>query len=150
MGVAENVNLLVLDRFKVAGLISPVREKRNAVRWIKECRIKAPSVSAMCANLSGGNQQKTVIAKWLSSQVQFLVLAHPTRGVDVGAKEDIYRLIRKLTQDGIGMIIMCDTIEEDIGLCNRMLIMKDGRLVREISCPRFKKPSPTEIIGSIV
>jgi ribose transport system ATP-binding protein len=150
MSVAENVNLLVLDRFKVAGLISPAREKTNALRWMEECRIKSPSLSTMCANLSGGNQQKTVIAKWLSSQIQFLVLDHPTRGVDVGAKEEIYRLIRRLTHDGIGMIIMCDTLEEDIGLCNRMLIMKDGSLVREIRCPRFKKPSPSEIIGSIV
>jgi len=150
MTVAENVNLLVLDRFKVAGLISPSREKRNAMHWIEECRIKSPSSWTMCANLSGGNQQKTVIAKWLSSQIEFLVLDHPTRGVDVGARDEIYRLIRKLTHDGIAMIIMCDTLEEDIGLCSRMLIMKDGRLVREISCPRFKKPSPSEIIGSIV
>ena len=150
MTVAENVNLLVLDRFKVAGLISPAREKRNALHWIEACRIKSPSSSTMCANLSGGNQQKAVIAKWLSSQIEFLVLDHPTRGVDVGAKEEIYRLIRKLTHDGIGMIIMCDTLEEDIGLCSRMLIMKDGRLVREIRCPRFKKPSPSEIIDSIV
>jgi ribose transport system ATP-binding protein len=150
MTVAENVNLLVLDRFKVAGLISPARENRNAVHWIEECRIKSPSSSTMCANLSGGNQQKTVIAKWLSSQIQFLVLDHPTRGVDVGARDEIYRLIRRLTRDGIGMIIMCDTLEEDIGLCSRMLIMKDGRLVREINCPRFKKPSPSDIISSIV
>jgi ribose transport system ATP-binding protein len=150
MTVAENVNLLVLDRFKVAGLISPAREKRNAVHWIEECRIKSPSSSTMCANLSGGNQQKTVIAKWLSSRIQFLVLDHPTRGVDVGARDEIYRLIRRLTRDGIGMIIMCDTLEEDIGLCSRMLIMKDGRLVREITCPRFKKPSPSDIISSIV
>ena len=83
----------------------------------------------MCANLSGGNQQKTVIAKWLSSQIALLVLDHPTRGVDVGAKEEIYKLIRNLARDGISMIIMCDTLEEDIGLCNRMLIMRDGRLV---------------------
>jgi len=150
MSVAENVNLLVLDRMKIAGLISPAREKRNAVHWIGKCRIKSPSASTMCANLSGGNQQKTVIAKWLSSQIQFLILDHPTRGVDVGAKEEIYRLIRKLTREGIGMIIMCDTLEEDIGLGNRMLIMKDGRLVRDISCVRFKKPSPSEIIDSIV
>jgi ribose transport system ATP-binding protein len=150
MTVAENVNLLVLDRLKVAGFISPAREKRNAMRWIGECRIKAPSSSTMCANLSGGNQQKTVIAKWLSSQIQLLVLDHPTRGVDVGAKEEIYKLIRKLAQDGIGMIIMCDTLEEDIGLSNRMLILKDGRLVSEISCPPYKKPSPRDIIDLIV
>jgi len=150
MTVAENVNLLVLDRLKVAGFISPAREKRNAVRWMEDCRIKSPSSSTMCANLSGGNQQKTVIAKWLSSQIQFLVLDHPTRGVDVGAKEEIYRLIRKLANDGIGMIIMCDTLEEDIGLCSRMLIMRDGRLVGQMTCPPGKKPSPSEIIGLIV
>jgi ribose transport system ATP-binding protein len=150
MTVAENVNLLVLDRLKVAGFISPAREKKNAVRWMEECRIKSPSASTMCANLSGGNQQKTVIAKWLSSQIQFLVLDHPTRGVDVGAKEEIYRLIRKLADDGIGMIIMCDTLEEDIGLCTRMLIMRDGRLVGEVTCPPYQKPSPSDIIGLIV
>jgi ribose transport system ATP-binding protein len=150
MTVAENVNLLVLDRLKTAGLVNPIREKKNAEHWIKECRIKAPSASTLCANLSGGNQQKTVIAKWLTSQVRFLVLDHPTRGVDVGAKEEIYRLIRQLATDGIGMIIMCDTLEEDIGLCSRMLIMRDGRLVREIDCPPLGKPGPSEIIGSMV
>jgi ribose transport system ATP-binding protein len=150
MTVADNLNLLVLDRLKTAKLMSPIREKRNALDWIKECRIKTPSPATLCANLSGGNQQKVVIAKWLTSQVRFLVLDHPTRGVDVGAKEEIYRLIRKLASDGVGMIVMCDTLEEDIGLCSRMLIMKDGRLVREIACPPFQKPSPSEIIGSIV
>jgi len=150
MTVAENVNLLVLNRLKSAGLISPAREKRNALRWIEECRIKTPSAGILCANLSGGNQQKTVIAKWLSSQVKLLVLDHPTRGVDVGAKDDIYKLIRKLAQDGIGMVVMCDTLEEDIGLCNRMLVMKDGRLVGEVPCPPRKKPGPRDIIGLIV
>ncbi len=150
MTVAENVNLLVLDRLKVAGLVSPALEKKNAHRLIRDCRIKTPSSATMCANLSGGNQQKTVIAKWLSSKIQLLVLDHPTRGVDVGAKEEIYKLIRKLARDGISMIIMCDTLEEDIGLSNRMLIMKDGRLVSEMSCPRTNKPTPSKIIALIV
>jgi ribose transport system ATP-binding protein len=150
MTVAENVNLLVLNRLKTGGLISPAQEKSNALRWIEECRIKTPSAGTLCANLSGGNQQKTVIAKWLSSRVKLLILDHPTRGVDVGAKDDIYKLIRRLAQDGIGMVIMCDTLEEDIGLCNRMLVMKDGRLVGEVPCPPRKKPSPQDIIGLIV
>jgi ribose transport system ATP-binding protein len=150
MSVAENVNLLVLKRLKVASFISPSRERKNAKHWIEECLIKTPSVTTMCANLSGGNQQKTVIAKWLSSRVRFLVLDHPTRGVDVGAKEEIYKLIRDLAKDGIGMMIMCDTLEEDIGLSNRMLIMKDGRLVKEVDCPPNKKPTPGDIIDFIV
>ena len=150
MSVADNVNLLVLDRLKVAGLLSPGREKRNAIRLIDDCRIKTPASSAMCSNLSGGNQQKVVIAKWLSSKIRLLVLDHPTRGVDVGAKEEIYKLIRKLASGGISMIIMCDTLEEDVGLCNRMLVMKDGRLVGELDCPREKKPGPADLIALIV
>jgi ribose transport system ATP-binding protein len=150
MTVTENINLLVLKRLKVTGFISPLLERKNAKHWIEECLIKTPSITTMCANLSGGNQQKTVIAKWLSSSVRLLVLDHPTRGVDVGAKEEIYKLIRKLAQDGIGMVIMCDTLEEDIGLSNRMLIMKDGRLVREVDCPPNKKPTPGDIIDFIV
>ena len=150
MSVAENVNLLVLDRLKSGFLVNPARERRNATQWIEECRIKTPSAGTLCANLSGGNQQKTVIAKWLSSRVKLLVLDHPTRGVDVGAKDDIYRLIRRLARQGIGMLVMCDTLEEDLGLSNRMLVMKDGRLVGELSCPPKRKPSPKDVIGLIV
>jgi ribose transport system ATP-binding protein len=150
MSVAENVNLLVLNRLKTAGFLSPAREKSNADHWISECQIKTPSIGTLCANLSGGNQQKTVISKWLSSRVRLLILDHPTRGVDVGAKDEIYKLIRKLAREGIGMLIMCDTLEEDIGLANRMLIMKDGRLVKEIASPPGQKPTPQEIIGLIV
>lgn len=150
MTVSDNVNLLVLDRLKSLGLLSPFREKNNALKWAKECRVKTPSVASACATLSGGNQQKVVIAKWLSSDVRVLVLDHPTRGVDVGAKDEIYGLIRNLARSGIGMLVMCDTLEEDIGLSNRILIMKDGRLVNEIDCPSERKPSPGEIIDSIV
>jgi ribose transport system ATP-binding protein len=81
----------------------------------------------------------------------FPAIAHScSRGVDVGAKEEIYKLIRGLARDGISMIIMCDPLEKDIGLCNRMLIMKDGRLTSEMSCPRDKKPNPSHIIALIV
>ncbi len=150
LSVAENVNLLVLNRLKTAGFLSPAREKSNAQHWISECQIKTPSIGTLCANLSGGNQQKTVISKWLSSRVRLLILDHPTRGVDVGAKDEMYKLIRKLAREGIGMLIMCDTLEEDIGLASRMLVMKDGRLVKEIAGAARQKPTPQEIISLIV
>ena len=150
MSVAENVNLLVLNSLKTAGFLSPAREKKNAQHWIAECQIKTPSLGTLCANLSGGNQQKTVISKWLSSRVRLLILDHPTRGVDVGAKDELYKIIRRLAKEGIGMLMMCDTLEEDIGLANRMLIMKDGRLVKEIASSPQQKPSPQDIISLIV
>jgi len=150
MSVSENINLLVLERLRVAGFIAPRLEQKNARTWIESCRIKTPSARSLCGTLSGGNQQKTVIAKWLTSRVQALVLDHPTRGVDVGAKDEIYRILRRLAQEGVAMLIMCDTLEEDIGLSNRMLIMKDGRLVKEVDCAPEHKPTPREIIQHIV
>ena len=150
MSVAENVNLLVLKRLSFLGFMSPRKEKQNAERWVEECLIKTPSIGTMCGNLSGGNQQKTVLAKWLSSQVRLLVLDHPTRGVDVGAKAEIYRLMRRLAGEGIAMLIMCDTLEEDIGLSDRMLVMKDGRLVRHLECRPDSRPTPQDIISLIV
>jgi ribose transport system ATP-binding protein len=144
------VNLLVLNRLKAGGFLSPGRERKNARRWVEECQIKTPSISTLCANLSGGNQQKTVISKWLSSRVRLLILDHPTRGVDVGAKDEIYKLMRKLAREGIGMLVMCDTLEEDIGLANRMIVMKDGRLVQEIDSAPKMKPDPKDIISLIV
>ena len=150
LSVADNINLLVLKTLRKWGLLSRRKERANARHWVDECLIKTTSVDALCANLSGGNQQKTVIAKWIGSHIRVLILDHPTRGVDVGAKEEIYRLIRKLADEGIGIILMSDTLEEDIGLSNRMLILNDGRLVKEEVCPPDLKPTPKDIIKYIV
>ncbi len=148
--IEDNMNMLILERLRSFGLISPAREKENARHWMADIRVKAPSIRTKCGNLSGGNQQKVVIAKWLSSGVKVLVLDHPTRGIDVGAKEEIYKRIRLLADSGLSLIIMCDTLEEDIGLGNRLMIMKDGRVTREVDCPKEKKPTPQDIIEAIV
>lgn len=150
LSVADNINLLVLRALRKLGLLNRRMERKNSRYWVDECLIKTPSVDVICANLSGGNQQKVVIAKWFGSHSKIIVLDHPTRGVDVGAKEEIYRLIRKLAGEGISIIIMSDTLEEDIGLSNRMLIFNDGRLVKEEDCPPDAKPAPNDIIKYIV
>lgn len=150
MDVSENINLLVLDRFKKGGLLNPSGERKNASYWAGETRVKTPSLKQKCGNLSGGNQQKVVLSKWLTADSRLLILEHPTRGIDVGAKDEIYHHIRELARSGKSMLIMCDTLEEDIGLCNRMIIMKDGRFVRELDCPKESKPTPADIISSIV
>ena len=113
-------------------------------------RIRTPSIISLCANLSGGNQQKVVISKWLAANVDILILDHPTRGIDIGAKEEIYKRIRQLAESGMSIIIMSDTIEEDIGLSNRMIIMKDGKIEKEIDCSIENKPTPLDIIEYIV
>ncbi len=150
MDVARNINLLVINQFVRGIFISLKRETQNAEYWIKECRIRTPSIMSLCANLSGGNQQKVVIGKWLAADVDILILDHPTRGIDIGAKEEIYRKIRQLAESGMSIIIMSDTIEEDIGLSNGMIIMKDGKIEKEIDCSAKNKPTPLDIIEYIV
>jgi ribose transport system ATP-binding protein len=148
--VVSNINMLILRQLGRYGLIAPWRERENAGHWVDEIRVKTPSVYVKCGNLSGGNQQKVVIAKWLSSGVKILILDHPTRGIDIGAKEEIYKRIRLLSEAGMSLIIMCDTLEEDIGLGNRLVIMKDGSVTREVECSKEAKPTPRDIIEAIV
>jgi ribose transport system ATP-binding protein len=150
MSVMDNINMLVLPKLKRMGAINRRMERENAQKWIRDGRIKTPSLNSNSANLSGGNQQKVIISKWLSSAVHILILDHPTRGVDVGAKGEIYERIRRLAKSGMSLLIMCDTLEEDIGLSNRMVIMKDGQVTKEIDCPAESKPSPMDLIDAIV
>lgn len=150
MSVADNINYLALDKLKRAGVINGQMEREHAERWVAECLVKTPSINSTCAGLSGGNQQKIVLSKWLSSDVRLLILDHPTRGIDIGAKDEVYRLIRRFAKSGISMIIMCDTLEEDIGLSNRMLVMRDGRLIAELDAAPERKPSPQDLITLIV
>lgn len=150
MDILSNITLVILRGMGRWGLLNLSKEREQGAYWVEHCRIKAPSIRTACANLSGGNQQKTVLAKWLAARVRLLILDHPTRGIDVGAKEEIYRRIRQLTADGMAVILMSDTLEEDIGLCNRMLLMKDGRITREVASPAGAKPAPVDIIQYIV
>ncbi len=150
LDVSENINLLVLDKMRFLGFLDPRKEKANAQQWIRECLVKTPGLRTPCSTLSGGNQQKVVIAKWLAAAARILVLDHPTRGIDVGAKDEIYRRIRELAAAGLSLLVMCDTLEEDIGLCNRMIVMKDGKVTKEIACPKEAKPTALDVIGYIV
>jgi ribose transport system ATP-binding protein len=150
LDVADNVNLLVLQRLLVGPFLDPRRERESAEHWVRECLIKTPSLRTICANLSGGNQQKLVIAKWLAARVKVLVLDHPTRGIDVGAKDEIYARIRTLAASGMSLVIMCDTLEEDIGLSHRLVVMKDGGVVGELLCPAGGKPSPVDVVTQVV
>jgi ribose transport system ATP-binding protein len=150
MDVLSNITLIILKQLFRGGLLNLKKEREQGAYWVEHCRIKTPSLRTPCVNLSGGNQQKTVLAKWLATDVGLLILDHPTRGIDVGAKEEIYRRIRELAAHGMAIILMSDTLEEDIGLCNRMLLMRDGRITGEVACPANAKPVPVDIIQYIV
>lgn len=148
--VAKNITLPRLQQVSTRGWISRRKEERLARHWVERLRIRTPSVQALCMNLSGGNQQKVVLAKWLAAQVDLLILDHPTRGIDVGAKQEVYRIIRDLARQGLAMLLMSDTLEEDIGLSNRILVLKDGRVTGEFSSARGRKPAPVDLIEAMV
>lgn len=153
----------LLDTFSVAGNISFARiatqkspfldlgrERKQGRDYIKELRIKTPSGSTPVLNLSGGNQQKVILARWLARGVDLLILDNPTRGVDAGAKSEIYEIIRDLTDQGIAILLISDDLLEVIGLSNQITVMKDGRAVRSIPAPVDRKPHETDLVAAMV
>jgi ribose transport system ATP-binding protein len=147
---APNITLPHLTAATRAGFLSPVKEEKICNRWVDELNIKVPTKQTMCGNLSGGNQQKVVISKWLETNVEILIMDHPTRGIDVGAKEEVYALIRQLTGQGISIILIADSLEELIGLSNTILIMKDGELTKSMPSKPGAKPTPQDLIRYMV
>ena len=113
-------------------------------------RVRTPGVDALCLNLSGGNQQKVVLAKWLNAKARILILDHPTRGLDVGAKEEVYELVRAVTNEGVAVILTSDTLEETIGLSHTVLVMRDGVVTYRTSANPGAKPHQVDLIGHMV
>jgi ribose transport system ATP-binding protein len=128
MPIRENVTLPALDRYAPAGLISFERERVGAKEVCKRLNVKAPSVEVRAANLSGGNQQKVVLAKWLALEPRVLIFDEPTRGIDVGAKAEIYELMRKLAEAGVAIIMISSDMEEVINVSDRVAVMHEGRV----------------------
>jgi ribose transport system ATP-binding protein len=119
-------------------------------RYLTELDIKAPSPRSPCATLSGGNQQKVVLAKWLCLAPRLIVLDNPTRGIDAGAKEEIYLLIRRLTKGGASIVLITDELLELIGLSHRIGIMRGGRLSEILDAPPERKPSERELVSHML
>jgi len=134
--IAFNLGLTNLEALKAApGLpvVSLGRRARLAEEMARRLKIKAPGVDAAVGRLSGGNQQKVVIGKWLARRPNILILDEPTRGVDIGARTEIHRLIRELAADGLSVIVISSEAEELPELSDRVLVMVEGRIVRELS-----------------
>ncbi len=148
--VAENMTLAALPKFVSGGKIRFAEERSVAKEWIDRLKIKTPSSATMVGSLSGGNQQKVVLAKWRIAGVKVLILDHPTRGIDVGAKEDVYELIRDMTAEGLAVILLGDTLEEVIGLSNRILVMRDGEVTASFDAPPGAKPSQVDLVRHMV
>jgi ribose transport system ATP-binding protein len=148
--VAANITLADLGGLTRHGLIDAREERRLASNWVDRLKIRTPSINALCLNLSGGNQQKVVLAKWLNARVKILILDHPTRGLDVGAKEEVYELVRAVTAEGVAVLLTSDTLEETIGLSHTVLVMRDGEITHHTSANPGEKPRQVDLIGHMV
>ena len=133
MAVRENISLANLGSLARFGFVNRRRERQVANRFIADLMIKTPSTEQQVQNLSGGNQQKVVLAKWLFTQSKVMIFDEPTRGIDVGSKVEIYQLMNRLAESGVGIIMISSELPEVLGMSDRILVMHDGRLAGELS-----------------
>jgi ribose transport system ATP-binding protein len=150
LSIATNITLARLDKVTRNGAIRHRAEAGLARSWIERLRIKAPGPDALCLNLSGGNQQKVVLARWMTAGSKVMILDHPTRGLDVGAKEEVYALIRDLCAEGVGVLLISDTLEETIGLAHHILVMRDGRVTGRFEAAQGRKPDQVDLVRMMV
>ena len=126
--IRKNITLPSLPRYSSAGLVNQDEERKAATEYSKRLNVKAPSVEVAAGNLSGGNQQKVVLAKWLAREPKVLIFDEPTRGIDVGAKAEIYDLMRRLAEQGVAIMMISSDMEEVLGVSDRVAVMHEGRL----------------------
>lgn len=135
--VGFNLTINVLESFIGLGVVNKCAENEIIERHIRALNIKTPSARQKVGNLSGGNQQKVLMGKWLATNPQILILDEPTRGVDVGAKAEIYMIIDRLAKEGISVIMVSSELNEIINMCDRVLVMSDGRITGELDRSEF-------------
>ncbi len=133
MSITENICLALHGRSRGIGLLNPNEESQTALKYTDRMAVKTPSLRQKVRNLSGGNQQKVVLAKWLATNPKVLLLDEPTRGIDIGAKGEIYRLIGELAADGLAVLLVSSELPEVLAMSDRVLVLCEGRLTGEFS-----------------
>lgn len=133
LAVRENATAAILPSLSSGGIVNTARERDAAQQAVRDLDVRTRSIEAPVINLSGGNQQKVLFAKWLLLQPRILLADEPTRGVDVGAKRQIYELLVRLAGEGMGVLLISSEIEEVLGLAHRVLVLRTGRIVAEFA-----------------
>jgi ribose transport system ATP-binding protein len=139
LAIAQNISLPQLDDLARRGLVDRAAETALAEAQAERLRIRAPGVNVAVESLSGGNQQKVVLAKWLSMSPKAIIFDEPTRGIDVGAKQEIYDMLRKLADSGVAILMISSDMEEVIGVSDRIAVMHEGRISGTLARPEFSE-----------
>ena len=130
--IKNNITLANLEEISRRQVINEPKEMRVTSEYRDKLNIKCSSIQQLALNLSGGNQQKVVLSKWLFASPEILILDEPTRGIDVGAKYEIYTIINRLASEGKGIILISSELPEILGVCDRIYVMRDGKIVGEM------------------
>ena len=133
LAVRENVSLAALSDLTTHGFVRSRAERRRTREFVETLHIRTPSLEQRVINLSGGNQQKVVIAKWLSLRPKILIMDEPTRGVDIGAKAEVHHLMNQLARSGVAILMISSELPEVLGMADRVLVMRQGRIAGELS-----------------
>jgi ribose transport system ATP-binding protein len=133
LSVAHNTTLACLSKIERFGFLQPQLERDLVGGYMSRLRVKTPSIHQTIVNLSGGNQQKVVLAKWLATEPKVLLLDEPTRGIDINAKKEIYALIDELAQSGLGVVLVSSELPEILGIADRIMVLCEGRKTAEFS-----------------
>ena len=140
MDVKSNISLAILKR--ISGVLGAVRsrtERDIAEEYVRALSIATPGISQTVSNLSGGNQQKVVVAKWLSAKPKLLIMDEPTRGIDVGAKAEVHALMSRLAKEGMAILMISSEMPEIIGMSDRVIVMCQGRVTGEFARPTSRR-----------
>jgi ribose transport system ATP-binding protein len=139
MSIRENISMAILDKISKLFFIKSKKEVEVAEKYIEDLSIKTPSLEQLVKNLSGGNQQKVVLAKWLASNPDLIIFDEPTRGIDVGAKHEIYKLMNKLLEMGKTIIMISSEMEELMGMVDKIIVLAEGKISGEILRNEFNQ-----------
>ena len=137
VSVKENIASVSIGKLSNHGIVNDKKINEVSEKYIKELKIKTPDGNAIVGNLSSGNQQKVVLAKWLLDEPDIIIFDEPTRGIDIGAKRDIYLLINNLAKEGKAVIVISSEMAEVMGICDRILVMAEGRINGEVQREEF-------------
>lgn len=149
MNCRENSSLAALPRLSRFGFVNRRDEKSLAQQYADRLRVKTPSLEALVAGLSGGNQQKIALAKWLARECDILIVDEPTRGVDIGAKAEIHQLLDELACQGLGLIVISSELPEVMNLSRRILVMREGRVAGELLRADFSQPNLMRLMAGV-
>ena len=139
MQVQHNVSMVAIDWVLRYRIDSRHKERQLAQSYVESLNIRVPDVTRLARNLSGGNQQKVVLAKWLAIDANVLIFDAPTRGIDVGAKAEIYNLLSELSAEGKSLLIISSEMLELLDICDRILVMHEGRISGELQRDEFSQ-----------